>query len=111
MDPHVSNLLLMSGIVLVIGRLIPGVKLENIVSAIIVGWLIGLSSPQVVMGLEALELAPGLVAFCSIVANGLLVMVFASFVPGFTVDHFRAALLFYMAASFLHLMLTHLIIS
>lgn len=109
MNPVVSDLLLMSGIVLVLGKLVPGIRLESAVSAVLVGWVLGLAGPFFLTAFSGAGLAPGLAYVGTFLINCILVLLLSSLIPGFRVDHLRAAFFFYLAATCLHLALAPLL--
>lgn len=94
--------LLLSGIVVAISSyVIPGVTVENFLTAIVVAVVLGIVNAVikpilVVLTLPINLLTLGLFTF---IINALMVMLAGAIVPGFTVDGLLAALLFSIVVS------------
>lgn len=103
--------LLVSGIAVVISSyVLPGVKVDGFLTAIVVGVVLGIANSflkpiLVILTLPITILTLGLFTF---VINAVLVMLTSSIVPGFKVDGFMWALIFSVVLSLVNSFLNKL---
>lgn len=90
------------------GRVLPGVHVKGIGTALIIALLLGLTMPLIAPCLVYLTVpvnmySLGIVAF---LMNSLLVVFASAIVPGFLVESIAAAMLFCFVSSMVHVLLS-----
>ena len=99
--PVIFSLLINSVAVFAAGYILPGIKIENFVTAIIASIVLGVLNTFVKPILIILTLPINIITFWlfTFVINAVLVLIAAAIVPGFHVDGFWWALIFSLVLS------------
>ena len=94
--------LLISGLsVIITSYILPGVKVDSLLTAIIVGVVLGIVNSVIkpILILLTLPVTIMTLGLFTLVINGLLVLLTSSLVPGFRVENFWWAVLFSIVIS------------
>ena len=106
----IAKLILNAFTVFVAGYIVPGIVVDSAITAIIVGIVLGIinSSLKPLLQLVSLPLTVMTLGIFGLIINGLMVLLVAWLVPGFTVSGLLAGILFSLVVSLVGAFLNNL---
>lgn len=107
MDSAINLVLTVMALTLA-GRILPGVHVKNLLTAVILALILGLATPfvQPLLLLIGAQVHVFTIGAMTLGLTSLVVIIVAAVLPGFHVDGIGAAMLLCVVASFVHVLLT-----